>query len=260
MLDVCVMKIIINADDFGYSESVNRAIAESFAKGYITNTTVMTNMPGFEDSIALAKEEGFFDKVGLHLNFFEGDALTDQIKEETLFSIDGQLSSYNIFHNSGMIKRFFLPKHTACALREETAAQIEKYRHAGFPQYHLDSHGHSHTIISVYMAIRSLIKKNKFRTIRKSLNLSPKRSFVMKCYKKLCNRLILGNRKSTKYFTSASEFIECVKAGMVEEDAVCEIMVHPVYEDGKLVNAGDVDFETLLPYLDKKTLISYSEI
>ena len=254
------VKIIINADDFGYSHSVNLAIVEAFRRGYITNTTVMVNMPGFDESVSLAKEHGFFDKVGLHLNLLEGQPLTSGIKRESLFYTDGQMSSYKIFRNTNQLKRFFLPKHTVSAIYEETAAQMCKYMQAGFTQFHLDSHKHSHTIISVFLAVRSLIKKNKFRTIRKSLNLFANRPFLVKLYKYICNKLISNRMTTTKYFTSASEFIQVMQSGFTDDSAICEIMVHPVFQDGKLVNANNVDFETLFEYLDKNDLLSYLEI
>ena len=37
-------KVIINADDFGYSSQVNEAVAECFRTGVINRTTIMVNM------------------------------------------------------------------------------------------------------------------------------------------------------------------------------------------------------------------------
>ena len=47
-------KIIINADDFGLNSSVNKAIVESFNNGLINSTTLMANMPGFEEAVEMA--------------------------------------------------------------------------------------------------------------------------------------------------------------------------------------------------------------
>lgn len=254
------LKIIINADDFGYSDAVNSAIVEAFEKGFVTNTTVMVNMPGFEDSIALAKKHGFFDKVGLHLNFFEGQPLSEKIKSEPLFCVDNQLTNHNFFRKSNLLKRFFLSKRTRIALREEADAQIAKYKQAGFTQFHIDSHMHSHTIISVFLSIIESVKENDFKTMRKSLNLFPKRSCLVKIYKSICNKLITKNMPTIKYFTSASEFIQVMQSGFNDDQAVIEIMVHPVYQDNKLVNANNVDFETLFDYLKEASLLSYLEI
>jgi predicted glycoside hydrolase/deacetylase ChbG (UPF0249 family) len=38
-------KIIVNADDFGMSAEVNRAIVEAFENNVISSTTLMANMP-----------------------------------------------------------------------------------------------------------------------------------------------------------------------------------------------------------------------
>ena len=254
------MKIIINADDYGRDHVVNTAIVEAFRRGYITNTTIMCNMPHFNEAVELAKQHGFSDKVGLHLNFFDGIPLSEAIQNEPLFFRNGKMTSYNIFHNSSYLRRFILPTHTQSALREEAAAQISKYLEAGFTEMHLDSHGHSHTIISVLGTIAPLIRDSHFKTIRKSLNLYRNRSFLVKAYKALCNWLIGKQCKTTTYFTSASEFIEVMESGFVNKDATCEIMVHPNFDGNKLVNAGSTDFEILFRYLDEKNLISFVDI
>ena len=70
--------MIINADDFGYSAEVNEAVSECFRAGVINRATIMVNMPGAEEAARIARENGFFDRVGLHINLTEGKALTDE--------------------------------------------------------------------------------------------------------------------------------------------------------------------------------------
>ena len=79
------MGIVRNADDFGKSTEINNAILTCFKDGLIDRTTIMVNMPGADEAAELAREEGFFDKVGLHLNLTEGEPLTDEIKQNPLF-------------------------------------------------------------------------------------------------------------------------------------------------------------------------------
>ena len=69
-------KLIINADDFGLNTSVNHAIIESFEKGLINSTTLMANMPGFEEAIELAHKNNIIDKIGIHLCLTEGEPIT----------------------------------------------------------------------------------------------------------------------------------------------------------------------------------------
>ena len=81
--------MILNADDFGYSRSVNRAIADCFARGLINRTTIMVNMPFAEEAAQLAREGGFFDCVGLHINLTEGKALSAECAASELCDENG---------------------------------------------------------------------------------------------------------------------------------------------------------------------------
>ena len=47
-----LMKVIMNADDFGFSRGVNLAILEGFQHGILTSTSLMVNMPGFEHAVS----------------------------------------------------------------------------------------------------------------------------------------------------------------------------------------------------------------
>ncbi len=120
------MRLIVNADDFGYSHDVNMAIVEAFEKGYITNTTIMVNMPGFDEAVELSKKYGFFDKVGLHLNLFEGVPLTGGIKD-TVFAENCLLTSHRVFHELPTIYKFIASKKTKAAIADECSAQMGKY-------------------------------------------------------------------------------------------------------------------------------------
>ena len=59
-------KIIVNADDFGYSEGVNHGIISAHKNGIVTSCTVMANMPGFEHGMELIKENPTL-KCGVHM-------------------------------------------------------------------------------------------------------------------------------------------------------------------------------------------------
>ena len=73
-------RIIINADDFGYSISINKAILEAFKNNIISTTTLLANMPGFDDACEIAQRENLTDKIGIHFNLSEGEPLTEPIK------------------------------------------------------------------------------------------------------------------------------------------------------------------------------------
>lgn len=60
--------LIINADDFGYGDGVNRAIAELHDRGVVTSASLMVNTPGTTAAAALAATRPRLS-LGLHVNF-----------------------------------------------------------------------------------------------------------------------------------------------------------------------------------------------
>ncbi len=51
-------KLIVNADDFGIAEAVNRGIVEAYDRGIVTSTSIMATGPAFEHAVALARSCG----------------------------------------------------------------------------------------------------------------------------------------------------------------------------------------------------------
>src|SRR5260370_42450098 len=80
-------KIIVNADDFGMSAEVNRAIVEAFENNVISSTTLMANMPGFDEACELAHRHRLVSKIGLHLNLTAVYPLSSPIRRCAGFAI-----------------------------------------------------------------------------------------------------------------------------------------------------------------------------
>ncbi len=106
------MKIIINADDFGYSECISKGIIESYKNGIVTSTTIMMNMPFTEQSLELYEEvQGL--GLGVHLNLTTGRPLLN--KKNSLVTESGE------FH-----KRNEIINYDINDVYDELKAQIEK--------------------------------------------------------------------------------------------------------------------------------------
>ncbi len=69
------MKLIVNADDCGYSKAVNEAICRFIEAGKITSTTVMANMDDFDGAVRLFNQYREKISFGIHLNLTEGHPL-----------------------------------------------------------------------------------------------------------------------------------------------------------------------------------------
>ena len=59
-------KLVVNADDFGFTRDVNQGIVEAHTNGILTATTLMSDGPAFDDAVRLAKENPTLD-IGVHL-------------------------------------------------------------------------------------------------------------------------------------------------------------------------------------------------
>lgn len=227
------MKLIINADDFGLSQKTNIAIEKCFFSGIIDRTSIMVNMPGFEDAVIKSKESGFFDKVGMHLNLSEGRPLSSEILKTEFCTSDG-------YFNGQFIKRienrFYLDRFTRKAVAKEIDEQLHLYTCLGFPLLHLDSHEHSHTSLSILIILLPKLKKYGFKTIRLSRNIPISRiKGIKSIYKKLINHIILGfNKNNGKgnnlFFGSVDDCIEEIETRHILKRTV-EVMVHPIMDE-----------------------------
>lgn len=224
------MKTIVNADDFGYSTSVNQAISEAFRHNYISQTTIMINMPAVEEGLFLSKREGFADKIGLHLNLTEGFPLTERMKQNNHFvNCNGEF-------NASLIDctryRFFISRKDKLCIKNEVNAQMEKYINSGFTLMHLDSHHHIHNNISLIFIIIKLAKRHGFKSMRICRNINTSQeSFLKNIYKILLNSII---RISFNTVASFGEYYFYRR--FYSGKANVEVMVHPDLINGEIVD------------------------
>src|SRR6266699_977000 len=69
-------RLVVNADDFGFSAGVNRGILEAHAAGVVSSVSVLVNTPGWPDARDWLRAMGGALGVGLHLNLTSGAPLT----------------------------------------------------------------------------------------------------------------------------------------------------------------------------------------
>ncbi|GAA0410366.1 carbohydrate deacetylase [Paenibacillus motobuensis] len=121
-------QVIINADDFGLSPGVNRGIIEAFKAGGITSTSLIVNMPGFDDAVQLARSYPDLS-VGLHFNLTYGRPVSDPASVPSLVKEDGA------FHSEA-IERIWDSRDVS----RELKAQWDRLVKTGLRPTHLDSH------------------------------------------------------------------------------------------------------------------------
>jgi chitin disaccharide deacetylase len=252
-------EIIINADDFGLKSSVNKAIVESFKAGTITSTTLMANMPGFDEAIQLAYENDLLSSVGIHLNLTGGVPLTEAIRNTNLF--------YNE-KNSDLKKHkknlFRLTTSDRALVFNEFSAQIERVKNAGIQITHIDTHHHIDEIWSITQIIQELLKKYNIPSMRILNNMNQSTRFHKKMYRKLVNRLIRMNHAN--YTDFLGNQLEAVNR-LVNDPAFCEnkkleIMVHPDYNNAGLIidRINKMEFGFDYPEQLAKYIVSHKRV
>ncbi len=217
-------KVIINADDLGMNIRCTKAIAKAFAKGLVTDTTMMSTGEYFDGALELAREQGFFDKIGIHLNLTEGIPLTEGIKKLERFVTNGRFNkSYN-----GTTP---LSKAEEEAIYTELSAQVERLEKAGVKITHADSHHHIHTrkfIAPVAIKVCREHGITKMRIKRSSAGFSAENSAENISFR----QMLLDNG-----FKTADFFVYMVDIIKAEIPDNTEILVHPDFDrDGVLID------------------------
>lgn len=91
-------KVLLRADDLGYSEGVNCGIAKSARDGLIRNIGIMTNMSSVEHGLSLL--EGLDVCYGQHTNICIGKPLADSALIPSLLQENGEFKSSKIFREA----------------------------------------------------------------------------------------------------------------------------------------------------------------
>jgi len=142
-----VRRLIVNADDFGFTAGVNRGIFEAHSRGIVTSSTLMANGCAFEDAVGLAKSVPRLS-VGCHIVLIDGEPVLDAA---VLPSITSARSGGARFRDG--IKSFAARALTGRIdpgeIEAEASAQIRKLEAAGIPVSHVDTHKHTHLFPAV---------------------------------------------------------------------------------------------------------------
>jgi predicted glycoside hydrolase/deacetylase ChbG (UPF0249 family) len=135
-----VKRLIVNADDFGWSPEVNRGIIDAHRDGIVTSTTLITDFPGFEEAVALAPETPTLG-VGLHLNLVHGRPVSHPELIPTLVTTDG-----NFRGMASVVRRALTGRLDREDVERELHAQLARFREQLGEPTHLDCHKHVYVL------------------------------------------------------------------------------------------------------------------
>ena len=185
-------KFILNADDFGMSKALNKAILEGYSAGLLKSASLVANGKAFEEALEKVIPNCPELGVGIHLNIMEGHSLCSEIY--TLTDKDGK------FNNSylQLLIKAYNPKEKDFfyELEREFRRQIEKTM-SKTKVSHIDSHMHIHSIPPIFDLVCRLAKEygiNQVRTHFEKPYFVPEleRHFKLKFWQNLLRTILLG--------------------------------------------------------------------
>jgi hopanoid biosynthesis associated protein HpnK len=142
-----VRRLIVNADDFGLTAGVNRAIVEANTNGIVTASTLMATGRAFDDAVSLAKQTPQLD-VGCHLVLIDGDPVLDAHRLPTITYPTSGTARFPDGLKS-FAARALTRRLDPDEIEAEASAQIRKIQSAGIHVSHVDSHKHTHLFPAV---------------------------------------------------------------------------------------------------------------
>ena len=152
-------RVIVNADDLGWSAGVTDGILRAHRNGIVTSATLAANMPDAQRAVALASAEPALG-IGIHLNVCQGRPMSDAGLK--LADGDGLVR----LTGPGLIARCLLRPWVIGAVLAECAAQIRWVLDHGIRPTHLDSHRHVHAFPPLFAGVVRLARRYDVPFIR----------------------------------------------------------------------------------------------
>jgi chitin disaccharide deacetylase len=249
-----VKNLIVNADDLGWTEGVNRGIAEAHRRGLVTSTSLLANGRAFASALDVAHANPELG-VGVHLNLSDGPPTADP--EE----VSGLLNETHCLQDGpeGLLLRIASRSLPLEQVEREWDAQIQEIRDAGIEPTHLDGHKHVQMLPGLFEIALRLAKKHGIRAVRVSHEESKLRAVlaagggqtgvVLKQGVQARGLKLLARDAremadhaglvTTDYFCGIAQTGELTHEGVAQlleslPDGTTELMCHPGYADEEL--------------------------
>jgi chitin disaccharide deacetylase len=148
-----VSRLIINADDFGLTAGVNRAVVELHRAGLLTSTTLMAKAGATNEAIEMARAAPALG-VGCHVVLVDGEPVLEPRTGELYPAV------------GSFLKRLLTGRIRAAEIEAEAAAQIALLRDRGIQLTHIDTHKHTHIFPMVLRPVLRAARAAGIRAVR----------------------------------------------------------------------------------------------
>jgi hopanoid biosynthesis associated protein HpnK len=233
--------LIVNADDFGMTNGINRGIIEATANGIVTAASIMVTGWAFEEAVQLARENPSLD-IGLHLSLTVGRPVSNDPNVIRSLAPTGAFR----FGNRDLLIHLIRHKIRLSVLHREIQAQFKKAVDAGLHVTHVDGHESIHLFPGIRDAVFEMMKHYGIIFVRRSYErIHLKEVWKLRRWKKvflnlfglLLGRQIRGSGlRTTDYYYGSFDAGYLGREKLVAmildlREGTSEIMCHPGYRD-----------------------------
>ena len=239
----------MNADDFGLTRGVNRAIVELHQAGVLTSATLMAKAGATDEAIALAQANPRLG-VGCHVVLVDGEPVLPPDKVPSLVDFKTGCFPHKL---TTFLRRLFMGRIRAAEIEAEAAAQIASLQARGVRLTHIDTHKHSHMFPPVLRPVLRAARAAGIRAVRNpfepewAVHASPRASIVRSAEVYALRKFGPYFRRvlSEEGFSTTDGTIAVAATGVVNADTVrsllqklppgaWELVTHPGYSDADL--------------------------
>ncbi len=229
-------RLIINADDFGFSPGVTEGIIRAHTRGIVTSTTITPNVPAAEAAAGRLVEAADLG-VGVHLNVSQGRPLSTEGKP--LAGSDGVMRR----SGPGVILACLRRPALLDAVEAEFDAQIRWAIDHGIGATHLDTHRHVHAYGPIFARVVKLARRYHIPFVRRHREKLPGRGWPAAPIKQRIVSRVLNVCAAGAAKTAPNELVTVgtwgvAHTGLIDREfliraaaavpaGVTEIMTHP---------------------------------
>jgi predicted glycoside hydrolase/deacetylase ChbG (UPF0249 family) len=240
--------LIINADDFGWTESINEGIIEAHRNGILTSATLLANSKATDQAIELAKENPRLG-VGVHLSYNLDKPILPAGELKSLYHADGSPK----FSTAKLWLAATVSKKVRDQLYRHFRSQVERLTGKGVAITHFDTHKHVHYWPAVFELVAKLACEFNIPAVRLMrentfdpgpLNLKTRAALCVLSFASFVNMRIAESyqRRYPQRFIGISQtgywtkemFLDISKTfeSKTSKPGVIEIMTHPGFARG----------------------------
>lgn len=239
----------MNADDFGLTPGVNRAIVELHKAGVLPSATLMAKAGATNEAIAMARATPTLG-VGCHVVLVDGEPVLPPADIASL--IDQTTGRFPVSLNV-FLSRLFTGRIRPAEIEAEAAAQIACLRDSGLRLTHIDTHKHTHMFPQVLRPLLRAARAAGIRAVRNpfepewAVRATPRASwmragevFALRRLGPYFRRLIAREKFATTDGTIAVVGTGTLDSGAVRSllgelpEGTWELVTHPGYNDADL--------------------------